>query len=122
MLTFDIFLFSFCDSSGIEGKMVNGRSIEMHSNFKEVKIAVAGTTRNHVNSKRTKVHDFDDEGRDFEAVYRVILRFCSHTVPFRIYTILVFMIPRYIHCFRYRVSHNIRSIPSARVGKSSIIH
>ena len=121
MLTFDIFLFSFCDSSGIEGKMVNGRSIEMHSNFKEVKIAVAGTTRNHVNSKRTKVHDFDDEGRDFEAVYRVILRFCSH-VPFRIYTILVFIFPRYIHCSRYRESHNIRSIPTARVGKSSSIH
>ena len=91
MLTFDIFLFSFCDSSGIEGKMVNGRSIEMHSNFKEVKIAVAGTTRNHVNSRSTKVHDFDDEGRDFEVVYRVILRFCSHAVSCRIYTILVFV-------------------------------
>ena len=78
--------------------MVNGRSIEMHSNFKEVKIAVAGTTRNHVNSKRTKVHDFDDEGRDFEAVYRVILRFCSH-VPFRTYTILEFFFPRYILLF-----------------------
>ena len=50
--------------------MVNGRSIEMHSNFKEVKIAVAGTTRNHVNSRSTKVHDFDDEGRDFEVVLK----------------------------------------------------
>ena len=69
--------------------MVNGRSIEMHSNFKEVKIAVAGTTRNHVNSKRTKVHDIDDQGTGFEAVYRVILRFCSHAVPFRVYTILI---------------------------------
>ena len=91
---------------GIEGKMVNGRSIEMHSNFKEVKIAVAGTTRNHVNSKRTKVHDFDDEGRDYKAVYRVVLRFCSHTVPFRMYTILVFIFPRYIHCSKYRVAYH----------------
>ena len=114
--------FQFCVSSGIESKMVNGRSIEMHSNFKEVKIAVAGTTRNHVNSKRTKVHDFDDEGRDFEVVYRVILRFCSHIVPFRIYTILVFIFPRYIHCSRYRESHNIRSIPTARAGKSLSLH
>ena len=83
--------------------MVNGRSIEMHSNFKEVKIAVAGTTRNHANSRSTKVHDFDDEGTGFEAVYRVILRFCSH-VPFRMYTILVFIFPRYIHCSRCRVA------------------
>ena len=101
--------------------MVNGRSIEMHSNFKEVKIAVAGTTRNHVNSKRTKVHDFDDEGRDFEAVYRVILRFCSHTVSFRIYTILVFIFHDKSIVLDTE-SQNIRSIPAARVGKSSSLH